>query len=51
MICRSGVRSAQAVAYLAARGVDAVNVAGGMQAWEEAGKAMASENGQHPVVI
>jgi rhodanese-related sulfurtransferase len=51
VICRSGVRSAKAVAYLAARGVDAVNVAGGMQAWEEAGKAMASENGQHPVVI
>lgn len=33
VICHSGGRSAQATAFLAASGVDAVNVDGGMQAW------------------
>lgn len=51
VICRSGVRSAQAVGYLTAHGVDAINVAGGMQAWEEAGKAMVAESGSRPMVI
>lgn len=38
MICRSGNRSAQATAFLIASGwTDAVNVAGGMLAWERAG--------------
>lgn len=50
VICRSGVRSAEAVAYLAARGIDATNVAGGMQAWAEAGKAMVADGG-HPMVL
>ncbi len=31
--CRSGARSAQAVAYLRERGFDAVNVRGGIEAW------------------
>jgi len=50
VVCRSGVRSAQAVAYLANRGVEATNVAGGMQAWAEAGKRLVSDSG-HPTVI
>ncbi|MDP7066624.1 MAG: rhodanese-like domain-containing protein, partial [Acidimicrobiales bacterium] len=33
VICRSGVRSASACEYLRTRGVDAVNVAGGILAW------------------
>jgi rhodanese-related sulfurtransferase len=38
VICRSGSRSALAAAYLAANGYpDALNVAGGMIAWERAG--------------
>jgi rhodanese-related sulfurtransferase len=41
VICRSGNRSAYATAALLAVGRDAVNVAGGMQAWSAAG---------HPVV-
>lgn len=36
VICKSGGRSAQAVEFLRANGVDAVNVAGGTQAWIEA---------------
>ena len=37
VICRSGNRSSQATRQLKAAGVDAVNVRGGMLAWERAG--------------
>jgi rhodanese-related sulfurtransferase len=46
VICRSGGRSAQVTMYLAQQGVDAVNVDGGMQAWEAAGRAVVDDNGQ-----
>ncbi|QYG93178.1 rhodanese-like domain-containing protein [Iamia sp. SCSIO 61187] len=36
-ICRSGNRSGRVVAALVAAGIDARNVAGGMQAWAAAG--------------
>ncbi len=36
VVCRSGGRSAQACEFLSARGVDAVNVVGGMLAWVDA---------------
>ncbi|MEV0743271.1 rhodanese-like domain-containing protein [Streptomyces sp. NPDC050549] len=36
-VCRSGHRSRQAARLLAARGVDVVDVKGGMTAWERAG--------------
>ena len=51
VICRLGGRSAQAVEFLVGRGVDAVNVAGGMQAWSAAGRAMVSASDGAPVVI
>lgn len=51
IICRSGARSGQAVAWLARQGVDAVNVAGGMLAWDAAGRAVVSEDGSQPRVI
>lgn len=38
VICATGNRSEQATAFLASRGVDAVNVVGGMVAWLRAGK-------------
>lgn len=38
VICRSGGRSAKAVEFLRARGVEAVNVAGGTLAWIESGE-------------
>lgn len=50
VICRSGARSARAVAWLAEQDVPAVNVGGGMQAWAQAGRPMTSENGQPPRV-
>jgi rhodanese-related sulfurtransferase len=37
VVCAVGGRSAQAAAFLAARGIDAVNVDGGTQDWVAAG--------------
>lgn len=37
VMCRSGGRSARVAAFLRERGVDAVNVSGGILAWEEEG--------------
>lgn len=36
-ICRSGGRSQRAVEILSQRGLETLNVVGGMQAWEQAG--------------
>jgi rhodanese-related sulfurtransferase len=36
-VCRSGNRSATAAAFLKAAGFDAVNLVGGMRAWQRAG--------------
>lgn len=46
VICRSGGRSRTAVAFLRARGYEAVNVAGGSLAWQESGRPVAT--GSHP---
>ncbi|TFC19218.1 rhodanese-like domain-containing protein [Cryobacterium algoritolerans] len=37
LVCAVGGRSAQAAAFLAEQGVDAVNVTGGMTSWRQAG--------------
>ncbi len=50
VICRSGNRSGQVVAWLTQQGYDVTNVAGGMKAWQQAGKPMVSESGQPPAV-
>lgn len=44
VICAAGGRSAQAAQYLEARGVDAVNVAGGTMAWLQSGRTVESGN-------
>ncbi|ODA73516.1 Thiosulfate sulfurtransferase GlpE [Streptomyces sp. AVP053U2] len=46
VICRSGGRSAQVTMYLVQQGIDAVNVDGGMQAWESAGRPVVTDDGQ-----
>ncbi|QLE72922.1 rhodanese-like domain-containing protein [Streptomyces rectiverticillatus] len=51
VICRSGGRSAQVTAYLVQQGLDAVNVAGGMQDWEAAGRPVVAGNGAPGTVI
>ena len=50
-ICRSGNRSQHAVALLTARGVTAVNVTGGMQAWAEAGLPLVTAHGAGGQVV
>ena len=40
VVCRSGGRSANAVAFLRSSGVDAVNVDGGTMAWIESGHSV-----------
>ncbi|MFC5719704.1 rhodanese-like domain-containing protein [Streptomyces gamaensis] len=51
VICRSGGRSAQVTAYLVQRGLDAVNVEGGMQVWEAAGRPVVDAHGAPGAVI
>ena len=42
VVCAVGGRSAQAVGFLRDRGVDAVNVAGGTNAWRQSGRPVAT---------
>jgi rhodanese-related sulfurtransferase len=49
VVCRVGGRSAQATAFLSAHGFDAVNVEGGMLAWQAAGRPLVAD-GDPPVV-
>ena len=51
VVCRVGGRSAQVAQYLLAQGLDAVNVAGGMLAWEAAGRPLVSEHGGRATVV
>lgn len=50
VVCKVGGRSAQATAYLAQQGLEAVNLAGGMLDWHAAGRPMVSETGGAPYV-
>ncbi|MDG4763137.1 rhodanese-like domain-containing protein [Solwaraspora sp. WMMD406] len=51
VVCRSGGRSGQVVAYLTQHGWDNVrNLAGGMQDWAASGRPMTSETGAPPLV-
>ncbi|MFH8513941.1 rhodanese-like domain-containing protein [Streptomyces gelaticus] len=51
VMCRVGGRSAQVTQYLVQRGVDAVNIDGGMLAWEGAGRPMVTDNGEPAFVL
>ena len=44
-VCRSGARSKKVVDALRPRGYDAENLAGGMQAWEQAGLPFGAPDG------
>ena len=43
VVCKVGGRSAQVTAYLRNQGRDAVNVTGGMLAWEAAGRPVVAD--------
>lgn len=51
VVCRGGGRSSRAAKWLNDNGHQAVNVAGGMQAWHAEGKPMESASGADPTVI
>ena len=51
VVCRAGGRSAQATMALNQAGWDAVNVAGGMQSWEQNGRDMETDSDTEPRVI
>ncbi|MQY12733.1 Sulfurtransferase [Streptomyces sp. RB5] len=51
VICRSGGRSAQVAMYLGQQGVDAVNVAGGMEKWEATGRPVVDDKGSPGSVL
>ena len=51
VVCRVGGRSAQVTQYLVAQGLDAVNVDGGMLAWEAAGRPLTTDAGDAAFVL
>lgn len=51
VLCRVGGRSAQVTQFLVQQGVEAVNVDGGMLAWDGAGRPMTTDNGSEAFVL
>ncbi|MCP3819307.1 rhodanese-like domain-containing protein [Streptomyces sp. A3M-1-3] len=51
VMCRVGGRSAQVTQYLLQQGLDAVNVDGGMLAWDGARRPMVTDNGAPAFVL
>jgi len=51
VVCKVGGRSAQVTAWLRHHGYDAVNLSGGMLAWERAGRPMQAADGGSPRVV
>ena len=51
VVCRHGVRSYQAAAYLGRAGVPAVNLHGGLVAWTRAGRPLVADDGTPGRVI
>jgi len=51
VVCKMGGRSAQVTAWLRQQGYAAANLAGGMLAWEAAGKPIESADGGRPAVL
>ena len=49
-LCRSGGRSAKAAALLRTEGIDARNLTGGMQAWEQTGLPVLRDDGSAGMV-
>jgi rhodanese-related sulfurtransferase len=51
VVCRSGHRSAHATAYLRQLGVEAVNLDGGLAAWQTADRPLVAGGDRPPTVI
>jgi rhodanese-related sulfurtransferase len=50
-ICRSGARSASATEFLRRQGLDAVNLEGGMQAWQAFGLDVVRDDGSFGTIV
>ena len=50
VVCKVGSRSAHVAAWLNQNGFDAMNLDGGMYAWDAAGRTMRSETGAEPYI-
>ena len=51
VVCKVGGRSAQATAFLREKGLEAINLAGGMIDWAEAGRPMTGDGDGAPLVV
>lgn len=51
VVCAVGGRSGQVTAWLVEHGFQASNLAGGMHAWADAGRALITETGAAPRVL
>lgn len=51
VVCRSGQRSQRAAEFLRAKGIDALNLAGGMRAWAADGLDVVTDEGDPGSVI
>ncbi len=51
VVCAVGSRSARVVAYLTSQGYPAVNVVGGMRAWQAAGRALTADGPAPPQIV
>ncbi|HZX39006.1 MAG TPA: rhodanese-like domain-containing protein [Streptomyces sp.] len=51
VMCRVGGRSAQVTQYLVQQGIDAVNIEGGMLAWDGAGRPMVTDTDNPAFVL
>ena len=51
VVCRSGHRSAHATAYLRELGIEAVNLDGGLAAWQQAGRPLVADGEGTPTVL
>ena len=46
VVCRVGARSAQVTAWLRQQGREVVNLAGGLEAWQAAGRPLVTDDGR-----
>ena len=51
LVCKVGGRSSQATAFLREKGFEAVNLAGGMIDWADAGRPMVGDGEGEPLVV
>ncbi len=51
IVCRSGARSHTVTQFLNSHGINAVNMSGGMRAWEKAGLPVVTDAGDPGLII